>query len=50
MATMSTDLRRIRLIAGDTDGVLLNDTYSPAIERFVTKHGGQYTAAVERSV
>jgi len=47
---MSTDLRRIRLIAVDTDGVLLNDTYSPAIERFVTKHGGQYTAAVERSV
>jgi phosphoglycolate phosphatase-like HAD superfamily hydrolase len=43
-------LRRIRLVALDSDGVLLNDTYSPVIERFVTKHGGTYTAAVERGV
>lgn len=43
-------LRQIRLVALDTDGVLLNDTYSPVIERFVTRHGGEYTAAVERSV
>jgi beta-phosphoglucomutase-like phosphatase (HAD superfamily) len=43
-------LNRIRLVALDSDGVLLNDTYSPVIERFVTKHGGEYTAAVERGV
>lgn len=46
---MST-LQNIRLVALDSDGVLLNDTYSPVIERFVTKHGGAYTAAVERGV
>ncbi|MPZ83089.1 MAG: hypothetical protein GEV28_22935 [Actinophytocola sp.] len=46
---MST-LNKIRLVALDSDGVLLNDTYSPVIERFVTKHGGVYTAAVERGV
>lgn len=45
-----TDLHKIRLIAIDSDGVVLNDTYSPVIERFVTKHGGTYTAAVERGV
>jgi beta-phosphoglucomutase-like phosphatase (HAD superfamily) len=43
-------LAKIRLVALDSDGVLLNDTYSPVIERFVTRHGGEYTAAVERSV
>lgn len=43
-------LHTIKLIAVDTDGVLLNDTYSPVIERFVARHGGQYTAAVERGV
>ncbi|HEX8080539.1 MAG TPA: PEP-utilizing enzyme [Jatrophihabitans sp.] len=43
-------LNKIRLVALDSDGVLLNDTYSPVIERFVTKHGGEYTAAVERGV
>jgi phosphoglycolate phosphatase-like HAD superfamily hydrolase len=43
-------LNQIKLIAVDTDGVLFNDTYSPAIERFVKKHGGDYTAEVERGV
>ncbi|MFI1359891.1 HAD family hydrolase [Streptomyces sp. NPDC020898] len=43
-------LQKIRLVALDSDGVLLNDTYSPVIERFVTRHGGEYTAAVERGV
>lgn len=43
-------LNMIRLVALDSDGVLLNDTYSPVIERFVTRHGGEYTAAVERAV
>jgi beta-phosphoglucomutase-like phosphatase (HAD superfamily) len=44
------ELNKIRLIAVDSDGVLLNDTYSPVIERFVTKHGGEYTGFVERGV
>jgi phosphoglycolate phosphatase-like HAD superfamily hydrolase len=43
-------MQKIRLVALDSDGVLLNDTYSPVIERFVKKHGGEYTAAVERGV
>lgn len=43
-------MQKIKLVALDSDGVLLNDTYSPAIERFVTKHGGEYTAQVERGV
>jgi len=30
--------------------VMFNDTYSPVIERFVTKHGGTYTAELERNV
>ncbi|MFH8796984.1 HAD family hydrolase [Streptomyces sp. NPDC017941] len=47
---MPSGLDKIRLVALDSDGVLLNDTYSPVIERFVTRHGGQYTAAVERGV
>ncbi|MFD9903155.1 HAD family hydrolase [Streptomyces sp. NPDC059063] len=47
---MASALQKIRLVALDSDGVLLNDTYSPVIERFVTRHGGRYTAAVERGV
>ncbi len=43
-------LSKVRLVALDSDGVLLNDTYSPVIESFVTKHGGTYTAEVERLV
>lgn len=43
-------MRKIKLVALNSDGVLLNDTYSPVIEQFVTQHGGTYTAAVERAV
>jgi pyruvate,water dikinase len=43
-------MKKIRLVALDSDGVLLNDTYSPVIERFVTRHGGSYSAEVERAV
>ncbi|WP_311765199.1 HAD family phosphatase [Streptomyces zingiberis] len=32
------------------DGVLLNDTFSPVIHRFVTRRGGTYTAATEREI
>jgi beta-phosphoglucomutase-like phosphatase (HAD superfamily) len=43
-------LRHLRLIAVNIDGVLLNDTFTPVIHRFVTDHGGVYTAELERSV
>ncbi|GHG58747.1 HAD family hydrolase [Streptomyces griseocarneus] len=47
---MAAPLRRIRLAAVNIDGVLLNDTFSPMIHRFVTGRGGRYTAEVERAV
>ncbi|MFF0206294.1 HAD family hydrolase [Streptomyces sp. NPDC005017] len=43
-------LRHLRLIAVNIDGVLLNDTFSPVIHRFVTSRGGVYTAELERAV
>ncbi|POX44137.1 haloacid dehalogenase-like hydrolase [Streptomyces sp. Ru71] len=42
--------RHLRLIAVNIDGVLLNDTFSPVIHRFVTRHGRPYTAELEREV
>ena len=36
---------KIKLVAIDVDGVLLTDTYSPAIRSFVEQHGGVYTKA-----
>lgn len=41
---------RLGLVALNIDGVLLNDTFSPVIHRFVTGRGGRYTAELERSV
>ncbi|MCD1589013.1 hypothetical protein K7H09_23715 [Halomonas sp. IOP_14] len=43
-------LKNIKYIAIDTDGVLLNDTYSPVIKKFVEKYGVEYTSSIERSV
>ncbi|EAA5258738.1 HAD family phosphatase [Salmonella enterica subsp. enterica] len=43
-------LKKIKLIAIDSDGVILNDTYSPAIKIFVEQYGVNYTADIERSV
>jgi phosphoglycolate phosphatase-like HAD superfamily hydrolase len=43
-------LRHLRLIAVNIDGVLLNDTFSPVIHRFVVSRGGAYTAELERAV
>ncbi|MFG2332085.1 HAD family hydrolase [Streptomyces sp. NPDC048604] len=43
-------LRHLRLAAVNIDGVLLNDTFSPVIHRFVTSRGGRYTAEVEREI
>ncbi|MFC1416684.1 HAD family hydrolase [Streptacidiphilus cavernicola] len=38
------------LVAVDTDGVLLNDSYSPVIREFTARHGVPYTAEVELAV
>ncbi|MFF9778126.1 HAD family hydrolase [Streptomyces sp. NPDC013978] len=43
-------LRHVRLIAVNIDGVLLNDTFSPVIHRFVVSRGGVYSAELERAV
>jgi len=43
-------LHRLRVAAVNIDGVLLADTFSPLIHRFVTRRGGVYSADVERSV
>ncbi|MEU6459524.1 HAD family phosphatase [Streptomyces sp. NPDC047065] len=42
--------RHLRLIAVNIDGVLLNDTFSPVIHRFVVSRGDVYTAELERAV
>jgi beta-phosphoglucomutase-like phosphatase (HAD superfamily) len=42
--------RQLRLIAVNIDGVLLNDTFSPVIHRFVVARGGTYTADLERAL
>lgn len=43
-------LNKIKLVAVDVDGVILTDTYSPAIKSFVELHGGVYTPELERLV
>lgn len=43
-------LQQIRLAAVNIDGVLLNDTFSPVIHRFITSRGGHYDASVEREI
>lgn len=42
--------RKLRAVALDCDGVLIDDTYLAMIARFVTEHGGVYDAAAERNV
>jgi beta-phosphoglucomutase-like phosphatase (HAD superfamily) len=43
-------LTRLRLGAVNIDGVLLNDTFSPVIHRFLVSRGCAYTAEIERSI
>ncbi|MFF3291704.1 HAD family phosphatase [Streptomyces sp. NPDC003023] len=43
-------LRQLRLAAVNIDGVLLNDTFSPVIHRFVVGRGGRYSADLERRI
>ena len=45
-----TALRKLRVVALDCDGVLIDDTYLDVIARFVTGHGGVYDAEAERDV
>lgn len=42
--------KKIKLFAIDSDGVLLNDTYSPAIKIFVESFGIEYSPVIERNV
>lgn len=42
--------RKLRLIALDCDGVLLDDTYLAVIARFVTSRGGVYDDEAERAI
>lgn len=44
------NLKKIKLFAIDSDGVILNDTYSPAIKVFVESLGVNYSPLIERSV
>lgn len=43
-------LNKVKLVAVDVDGVLLTDTYSPAIKSFVELHNGVYTPELERLI
>lgn len=43
-------LRKLRLVAIDVDGVLIDDTYLAVIERFVTRRGGVYDEDAERRI
>jgi hypothetical protein len=43
-------METLRLAAVNIDGVLLNDTFSPVIHRFVTARGVTYTRELERAV
>jgi len=45
-----TRFEKLRVVALDCDGVLIDDTYLAMIARFVTAHGGVYDAAAERDV
>ncbi|MCX4834912.1 HAD family phosphatase [Streptomyces sp. NBC_01016] len=46
---MST-FQRLKAVAVNIDGVMLTDTFSPVIHRFITSRGGEYTAETERSI
>lgn len=43
-------LRKLRLVAIDVDGVLIDDTYLAVLDRFVTRHGGVYDDDAERGI
>ncbi|MDI5966998.1 HAD family phosphatase [Streptantibioticus silvisoli] len=45
---MEHPLVQLRLAAINIDGVLLNDTFSPVLRRYLERRGAAYTAQVER--
>jgi len=45
-----TGFEKLRVVALDCDGVLIDDTYLAMIAGFVTGHGGVYDAEAERDV
>ncbi|RAG80474.1 HAD family phosphatase [Streptacidiphilus pinicola] len=47
---MSARLGVLKLAAVNIDGVLLADTFSPLIHRFIVGRGGTYSAEVERRI
>lgn len=47
---MRGPLTTLKLCALDIDGVLLNDTFSPVLRKFVELHGGVYDADTEEGV
>ncbi|GAA2245728.1 MULTISPECIES: HAD family hydrolase [Kitasatospora] len=47
---MTGPLTRLRAVAVNIDGVMLNDTFSPVIHHFITSRGGRYSAEVERRI
>lgn len=48
--TNAQGFARLRLVALNIDGVLLNDTFSPVIHRYLTTRGAPYTADIERTI
>ncbi|MGK4581937.1 HAD family phosphatase [Kitasatospora sp. HPMI-4] len=47
---MTGPLSRLKAAAVNIDGVMLNDTFSPVIHRFITSRGGEYSAETERRI
>ena len=43
-------MKTIKLIAIDIDGILLEDTFSPIIRKFVSKFGVKYSRELERKI
>ncbi|MEY9988211.1 beta-phosphoglucomutase-like phosphatase (HAD superfamily) [Streptomyces sp. V4I8] len=43
-------LQNLRLAAVNIDGVLLSDSFTPVIRKFIVERGGLYTAEIERDI
>ncbi|MBA8826227.1 phosphoglycolate phosphatase-like HAD superfamily hydrolase [Saccharopolyspora lacisalsi] len=46
----SRQFNQLELVCVNIDGVLLPDTFSPVMHRFLTKHGAAYTGELERLI
>jgi phosphoglycolate phosphatase-like HAD superfamily hydrolase len=45
-----SSLKKMKVIALDTNGVLTTEVYSASIKKFIESHNGEYTSDVERLV